>query len=252
LSVALSEYFVFLVTLATFKVTHIFDDSYGRDFKLIEHLNTFNDIYICEFLRCGHYDSGFNIDFLAECQLNVARARGEIHNEVVEIAPVSVADELIHEVGSYRASHDSRAVTLRCVLSNETVTHSFNSTELDRTNHGWVVFILEKLSVLRTDHGRQTGPIQISIEYSNLIIHVHAGYGVCEVDSDCGLADSPLARADSDDVLDLLEAFLKMMSRFCLLRGGGHGHLDLGSPGELSLESVLHDGFDLSVVTGKV
>ena len=83
LSVALSEYFVFLVTLATFKVTHIFYDSYGRDFKLIEHLNPFNDIYICEFLRCGHYDSRFDIDFLAECQLNVAGARGEIHNEVV-------------------------------------------------------------------------------------------------------------------------------------------------------------------------
>ncbi len=43
-----------------------------------------------------------------------------------------------------------------------------------------------------------------------------------------------------------------MMSRFCLLRGGGHGYFDLGSPGELGLESVLHDGFDLSIVTGKV
>lgn len=243
---------MFLVTLATFKVTHIFDDSYGRDFKLIKHLNTLNDIYICEFLRRGHYDCRFNVDFLAECQLNVARARGEIHNEVVEIAPVSVADELIHEVGSYRASHDSRTMTLSCVLSHEAVTHSFHSTELNRTNHGWVVFILEKLSVLRTDHGRQTRPIQISIEYSNLIIHVHAGYGVCEVDSDRGLADTPLARADSDDVLDLLEAFLKMMSRFCLLWGGGHGHFDLGSPGQLGLKSVLHDGFDLSIVTGKV
>ena len=43
-----------------------------------------------------------------------------------------------------------------------------------------------------------------------------------------------------------------MMSRFCLLRGGGHGHFDLGSPGQLGLKSVLHDGFDLSIVAGKV
>jgi len=89
---------VFLLALATFKVTHILNDSYGRDFKLVKHLNPLDNIDICKFLGCGHYHCRLDIHFLPEGQLNVAGARGEIHNEIVKLAPVSVANELIHEV----------------------------------------------------------------------------------------------------------------------------------------------------------
>lgn len=145
---------MFLFALPAFKVTHILNHSYGRDFKLIKHLNPLDNIDICKFLGCSDNDSCFNIHFLAECQLNIACARGEIHYEIVKVAPVSVAYELIHQVGSDGASHDSGAVTLRCVLSDETITHSLHSTEFNGSYHCRVVFILEELSTLRTDHCR--------------------------------------------------------------------------------------------------
>jgi hypothetical protein len=154
LSVALPEYFVFLLTLAALIVAHILDDSYSRDFKLVKHLNPLDDIDICEFLRCSHYHCRLNIHFLAECQLDVTCARGEIYNEIVQLAPVSVADQLIHEVGGDGASHDSGTVTFRCVLRYKAVAHSFHTTEFDGSYHCRVMFILEELGALRTDHGR--------------------------------------------------------------------------------------------------
>jgi hypothetical protein len=145
---------MFLFAFPAFKVTHILNDSYGRDLKLIKHLNPLDNIDICKFLGCSDNYSRLNIHFLAECQLNVACARGEIHYEIVKVAPVSVAYELIHQVGSDGASHDSGAVTLRCVLSDETIAHSLHSTEFNGSYHCRVMFILEELSTLRTDHGR--------------------------------------------------------------------------------------------------
>lgn len=89
---------MFLFTLAAFKVTHILNDSYSGDFKLVKHLNPLDNIDICKFLGCGNNHSRLNIHFLAECQLNIACAWGEIHNEIVKLSPVSVAYELIHQV----------------------------------------------------------------------------------------------------------------------------------------------------------
>jgi hypothetical protein len=145
---------MFLLALPAFKVTHILNDSYGRDFKLIKHLNPLDNIDICKFLGCSDNYSCLNIHFLPECQLDIACARGEIHYEIVKLSPVSVAYELIHQVGSDGASHDSGAVTLRCVLSYKTVAHSLYSTEFNGSYHCRVVFILEELSALRADHGR--------------------------------------------------------------------------------------------------
>jgi hypothetical protein len=145
---------MFLFALPAFEVTHILNHRYSRDFKLIKHLNPLDNIDICKFLGSSDNYSRLNIHFLAECQLDVACAWGEIHYEIVKLSPVSVAYELIHQVGSDRASHDSGSVTLRCVLSDETVAHSLHSTEFNRSYHCRVMFILEELSTLRADHGR--------------------------------------------------------------------------------------------------
>lgn len=167
LGVALPKDLVLLVTLATLEVAHILNDSDGRYFELIEHLDAFDYVYVRQLLGGRYYHSRFYVHFLAQSNLDISGTRWEIHYQVVQLAPVGVANQLIYEVRGYGASHNGCSVTLCGILSYETIAHSLHSAEFNGCNHRGVVFILEELSVFRADHGGQTGPIEISIEYSN-------------------------------------------------------------------------------------
>lgn len=83
LGVALPKDLVFLVALATLEVAHVLNDSDGRYFQLIEHLNAFDNVYVSQLLGGCYYHSRFYVHFLAESNLDISGTRREIHYKIV-------------------------------------------------------------------------------------------------------------------------------------------------------------------------
>ncbi len=65
-----------------------------------------------DFLRGGDDDGGADVTDLGERQLRVAGAGREIHQEVVELAPLHVAQELSDDLHDDRPAPDRRRVAL--------------------------------------------------------------------------------------------------------------------------------------------
>jgi hypothetical protein len=96
---------VLLIALCALVIRHVFDDGNRRDFKLVKHLNTLDNIDIGQFLWGSHDDCCVKVNFLCKGKLDVTCTWREIDNEVVKLPPVSVPNHLGHQAGYDGASH---------------------------------------------------------------------------------------------------------------------------------------------------
>lgn len=79
---------------ATLVIRHVFDECDRWNFEIVKHLNTFDDVDVGETLRGRHNHSCRCLDLLSQGKLDVTRAWREIDDQIIEIAPISLADEL--------------------------------------------------------------------------------------------------------------------------------------------------------------
>ena len=63
---------------------------------LTEHANAFRHVGKCELLGRGDDDSGVNLHGLADGELDIPGAGGEVQHEVVEVPPPRRREQLIH------------------------------------------------------------------------------------------------------------------------------------------------------------
>lgn len=64
-SIALPEYFMFLITGVTLEVRHVFNKGHCRNFHAIKHLDTLHNIDVAKFLRGRHNYCAGNVELLA-------------------------------------------------------------------------------------------------------------------------------------------------------------------------------------------
>ena len=85
---------------------HIFHNTENWHVHLVaaEHAHTLACIGKSHFLRCGHHYSTGDGERLHQGEVNVARARRHVDDEVVELAPVSFTDELFQRVACHSAA----------------------------------------------------------------------------------------------------------------------------------------------------
>ena len=141
--------------------------------------------------------------------MSVGGAGRQVDHEVVELAPVDVAEELLDCPADERAAPDDRLA-----LGNEELDRdAFHAVPLE--GHDLVRSAGGRLT-LDTEHHRDVRARDVRIEQTDR--RARPGEGDGEVDADRTLADTALAGRDGDDVLDAGQELLG------LLRGGPPNH----------------------------
>ena len=203
-------------TMGAYEAGHILDETEYRHTDAPEHGQGFGHIGECHFLRRRDEHRACQRHGLGQRQLRVRGSGRQVHDQVVELAPLDVAEELLD-----RATHQRPSPDHRLALAQE---------ELDR-DHLDAVGLDGRDLAFRAGDGRTLGPDHHG--------HVGAGdvgveepdRGTCpgqshgQVDADRGLPHPALAGSDGDDVLDSGQR----------LGSGGRGPSDRRAPTELDL-----------------
>jgi hypothetical protein len=109
--------------------------------------------------------------------------------------------QLLHQPADHRASDDGSFVAARArsgALVNEAVRHGAHAFVLNRDD-GLLVGAQPHGSVLRVDHRRDAGAVDVAVEDADF--KALLAQRVCEVDGHGRLADPALAAVNRDDVL---------------------------------------------------
>ena len=101
---ALTEHRFRMTALAADMQRHVLDDAEHRHVDLLEHPQTFARIGKRDVLRRGDDDRARERHPLREGQLDIARAGRQVDDEVVEVAPVGIAEQLVEGGGHHRAA----------------------------------------------------------------------------------------------------------------------------------------------------
>ena len=163
---------------------HVFDDADQGNVHLLEHSETLLRINERNVLRSRHDDGARQGRALRELQLNVARSRGHVDDEVVEVVPVGKREELIERARGHRTAPDHRFI----LVDHEADGIDLNAVRLKRL-HGLAVDG-HRLPV-SAEHGGLRGAIDVGIK------NAHFGAFVAERKRKVGrhrrLADAALA-----------------------------------------------------------
>ena len=81
-----------------------------------------------DILRGGHDHRARNRDFLHERQLHIAGAGGQIDDQVIELSPIDIVEELVDQLGDQRATPDQRLFR----IENEADAHQLHAVALER------------------------------------------------------------------------------------------------------------------------
>ena len=226
LTAALAEGLVSLPVVAV-EVAHVLDDGDARNAQLAEHAHALLHVDERQFLRRGDHDGGGDGQHLADGELHVARARGHVDDQVVQVAPRGGGQHLVDETGHHGPAHD------RGALTGEPERHDADALVLRRRD-GSRLFVHLQHRLLRGRHRGKRRAEDVGVEDPNL--GAHHPQRVREVHGRRGLSHAPLARGHRDDVPDALQA----------LDGVGHvighglrGHVDVARLGPLQRRHEL-------------
>uniref|UniRef100_A0A7S3CTN8 Uncharacterized protein n=1 Tax=Strombidium rassoulzadegani TaxID=1082188 RepID=A0A7S3CTN8_9SPIT len=176
--VAGSEDVVLLVAARALEIGHILDEGDGGHLEAIEHLDPFDHVHVTQFLGRRDDDGCRQVQLLAQGELDVSRAWGEVDDEEVELTPVCLSDQLDNQVGNHGAPHDGRLPA-----RGEPIAHALDAREVDGGYLVRVILILVQLRLLGTDHGGQARSVHVSVEQPHFVALLHEREG--EVDGHC-------------------------------------------------------------------
>ena len=183
---------------------HVLDEAEDRHGQALEHRERLADVAQGDLLRRRDEDRAAERHRLGEGQLGVGRARRQVDDEVVEIAPVDVAQELLDRAADERAAPDDR-LALR---DEELDRDALHAVALERRD---LVVRAGLRLALDAEHHRDVRAGDVGVEQADR----GAGLGERdrEVDADGALADAALAGPDRDDVLDVRQELLGLPRR---------------------------------------
>ena len=161
--------------------------------------------------------------------MDVAGAWRGVEDEIVELAPVGIGNQLLQGAGGHAATPESG----RGGGDEETDGEQLDTVFLDGTDEVATI-LLDGIGtlILYIEHLGHGGSEDVGVEQTYLVAETGEGDG--EVGRDGALADASLAGTDGDDVLDAWQQLADL--------GAGSG-LELGLDGDLDvLSAVVLDG----------
>ena len=93
---ALPEQVLHVAALGAGMDGHVLDDAQHRHLDFLEHLQRFLGIQRGDVLRRGDDDRPGHRDLLRQRQLDVARPRRQVDQQVIQVAPVDIGKKLIY------------------------------------------------------------------------------------------------------------------------------------------------------------
>ena len=183
---------------------HVLDDAHDGHAQPAEHRERLGHVQQRHVLRRRHQHCAADRDRLGQCQLGVGGARRQVHHQVVEVAPLHVAEELLDRTADQRAAPDDRLPLGHEELDRD----DLHPVPLER--HDLVVGAGDRLP-LHAEHQRDVGARDVGVDQP------HAGAVLRQRDGEVGrhgaLADAALSRRDRDDVLDAGQELLGLDGR---------------------------------------
>src|SRR5579859_1838318 len=192
LAAAGAEDVVLLAAVRADEAAHVLDHAQDSDVDLVEHRDRLARIGQGDLLRRGHDHRPGERDQLADGERGVTRSRRQVDDEVVELAPLDVAQELLDRRVDERPPPDDRRVAGQEVLD----AHHRDAMADDRVD---APAGAGDVGAAGTHHERDVRSGDVGVEQANP--GTIAGQADREVDGDRGLADASLARCHRDRVL---------------------------------------------------
>ena len=173
---------------------HVLDDAQDGHAHLLEHLDALLGVQQRNILRGGDDHRAGHGHALAQGELDVARARGHVDDEVVQVFPVGLAQELLQRLGGHGAAPDHGFV----LVHQKADGHDLHAVVFERL-HGLAVVAFR--AAVDAQHHGLAGAVDVGVE------HAHAGtlgrQGQGQVGGGGALAHATLARGHGNDVLHL-------------------------------------------------
>src|SRR5262249_50109994 len=94
LATAVPENLMPLLAVRADEIAHILNNAKAWNMKLIEHVVGLPDVAQGDLLRSRDEHRACQRDELSQTQLNIPGARGHIHDQVVDLTPLNLAEEL--------------------------------------------------------------------------------------------------------------------------------------------------------------
>ncbi len=174
------------------EVGHVLDHAQDRHFQLAEHHQPAAGILERDQLRQGHDDRAAEGDGLREREHRVTGSRRQVHDEVIQFAPVHVAQELADGGVQHRSAPDQRLTGFHQQTHRDDFhVVGFGGSDLLAPGGG---------SFCDAHHGGDVRSVDVRVHQADA--RAALGQRDRDVDRDGALAHAALARADRDGILD--------------------------------------------------
>lgn len=184
-----------LVAVRAADVAHVFGDAEGRHVHQLDHLQPLAHDHVGQALWGGDHEHAADFHALHDGQRHVAGSWWQVDDEIVEIAPADIGDELLHNAGDEGATPDDWVVVMR---QKEIHAHErdagFALDWLDAVfAHGWLMADAEEL--------RNTWAGDVGVHEADFKAALSESHG--QHGGEAGLANAAFAAHDYDDVFDI-------------------------------------------------
>jgi hypothetical protein len=173
---------------------HVLDDPEHGHVNLLEHLEPFARIGQRDVLRRRDDDRSADGNALSERQLDIAGSGRHVDDQVVEIAPAGLRQQLVEGRRHHRPAPGHRLL----LVDEEADRHGLEAMRDER---------LEQLAVARlrpppreAQHARLARPVDVRVEQADL--RALGGEREREIHGDGRLADAALAGSHGDQIID--------------------------------------------------
>ena len=210
---------------------HVLDEAEDGHVDLLVaiHVDSLAGVGEGDLLGSGDDDGSGDGEGLQQREMDVAGAWRGVEDEIVELAPVGIGNELLQGAGGHAATPESG----RGGGDEEADGEELDTVFLDGADEVATI-LLDGIGtlILYIEHLGHGGSEDVGVEQTYLVAETGEGDG--EVGRDGALADASLAGTDGDDVLDAWQQLADL--------GAGSG-LELGLDGDLDvLSAVVLDG----------
>ena len=145
-----------MTALAAHMDSHVFHDPQNRHTYFLEHANALQGVNQGDVLRRGDDDSACQGNALAQGQLDIAGTRGHVDDEVIQVAPIGLPQQLLQGLRGHGAAPHHGLV----LCHQKTNRHHLHAVCLKRL-HGFAVSTFRPTR--QAHHHRLAGAVNISI-----------------------------------------------------------------------------------------
>src|SRR3989441_3957417 len=180
----------------TREVAHVLDQPEVGHLERVEHLDGPADVGRGHVLRRRDHDGARHRDALRHGQLHVAGSWWQIDDQVIQLAPVDVEQELLDGAGEHRPAPDGRLVS----LDEERNGYQLDAVALDGND---LVVLRVRFFALGAEQDRHVRPVDVGVEDARPGTQLRQREG--QIHGGGGLSDATFAGANRHDVLDTLD-----------------------------------------------